>query len=217
MVIVVCGDSFCAASNDSRDHFSHQLQDDHGHEVINVARGGMSNVGICFQIQYAVSLRPHIIIFNRTYNDRVDLVMPGRKFKPQNGLKNFIYAYPAESTYGKSCVGDVTAPIFSTVWQGLDQSRYVPITSEQITAVNLYLKYLFDNEMKDELDSWMFDYWISQIEKQGIIAIEIVKTGIGKIIYDFAYANPKYPSVFHTDRQTQTLLTHALQQHISKG
>ena len=78
MKIVVCGDSFCAASAipvrgiGERAHFSQILQDQYGHEVINLAHGGMSNVGIWFQIREAIELKPNAIVYNQTWSARVD-------------------------------------------------------------------------------------------------------------------------------------------------
>ena len=215
MVIVVCGDSFCAAEKEGpRDHFSQQLEDSYGHQIINLARGGMSNIGICFQLKQALTMQPDVIVFNRTWSDRVELVMPGCRYIPEHGLRNFIYAYPTESTFGQPWVGGADAAVFSTVWQGLDEQSHVKIIPEQVKAVELYLKYLFDDEMKTETDSWAFGYWIDRIKAAGIACIEIQKQGFGRMIYDFAAANMRWPTLFHTDKATQTLLTNAIQQRI---
>ena len=46
MKLVVCGDSFMSADvHRPETHFS-ELLENHGHSVINLARGGMSNTGI---------------------------------------------------------------------------------------------------------------------------------------------------------------------------
>jgi hypothetical protein len=46
-------------------------------DVINLAIPGVSNYAIAKQVEYAISLRPDIIVFNTTTVDRIDLIKKG--------------------------------------------------------------------------------------------------------------------------------------------
>lgn len=212
MKIVVCGDSFCAASSipikdiGERAHFSQILEDNYGHTVVNLAHGGMSNVGICFQIREAIKIKPDVIVYNQTWSARVELVMNNQNFNLEKGLQNFIYFNPHYTSTGTEYVGDVKhGTVLSTVWQGLKDHPLVSVTDEQILAVNLYLKHLYHDGLKTETDAWMLEHWQDQILKNNIIALRFNDSNIGQIAYDFSGSN-KIDSPFHTDRKTQEVI-----------
>ena len=67
--IVVCGDSFCSSAKERPGtHFSELLP---GYEVINLARGGITNTAICFQIQTAIELSAALVVFANTDSNRL--------------------------------------------------------------------------------------------------------------------------------------------------
>lgn len=200
MKIVVCGDSFCSAEKgSSRDHFSQILEDLYGYAVTNLARGGMSTVGIGFQIKQAIELRPDVIIYNSTSPDRVEIIQHD-SFIIQRGLKNFAYPFTADVSNDSPYVGDANAPVLSTVWQGIDHLT----TPEQRTAIELYLRHLFHWSLKYETDRWMLGYWHRRVEDAGIRPLMIDSKNFG-FVYEFAKAYPKVNRLFHTDRRTQEL------------
>lgn len=210
--IVVCGDSFCGAystpipSVGERAHFSQMLEDQYGHEVINLAHNSMSNVGICFQIREAIKLSPQVIVYNQTWPARVELMMNTQNFNIDNGLKNFIYFDPGHVSTGTEYVGDVKhGNVLSTTWQDLDDHTFVDITDEQILAVKLYLKHMYHTGLAAEVDSWMLAYWRDQMVKRNIIPIKFNDAHIGKIAYDVSKKYHK-ESPFHTDRATQEVI-----------
>lgn len=215
--IVVCGDSFCSAETGSaRHHFSEVLADQYQYQVTNLAQGGMSTVGICFQIREAILLKPDAIVYNTTDPGRVDLEM-NSGFSMHKGLKNFVYAYPSNSSYGSKHVGTAKSPIFSTVHQGLDEQTLVPITSEQIKAIDYYLKYMFNWHLKEETDRWMYSYWANEIAKAGIVGISLAEdTELGKPMYDFAEQNPSYNSNYHTDPATQQVIADSIHNELKR-
>jgi hypothetical protein len=93
MRIIVCGDSFM--TQDSRElakgkHFSELLSP---HEVINLARGGMSNIGICFQLEQAARLTPDVVVIGTTDSERIEIPSGHRTFNVQQGLKNIVYTH----------------------------------------------------------------------------------------------------------------------------
>ena len=93
MRIIVCGDSFM--TQDSRElakgkHFSELLSP---HEVINLSRGGMSNIGICFQLEQAARLTPDVVVVGTTDSGRIEIPSGHGTFNVQQGLKNIVYTH----------------------------------------------------------------------------------------------------------------------------
>jgi hypothetical protein len=220
MKIIVCGDSFCAATTyavpdvGDRKHFSQILEDAHGHEVINLAHGGMSNVGIWFQIREAILLKPNVIVYNQTWSSRIELMMGNQYFNLENGLKNFIYFDPSHTSTGTEYVGNVTnGSVLSTVWQGLKDHSFVDITSEQLLAINLYLKHMYHDGIATEIDTWMFEYWQIKIEQAGILGLKLNNENVGKAAYDYSESN-QINCPYHTDAATQEIVASNIQRII---
>lgn len=221
MKIVVCGDSFCAApaipikAIGERAHFSQILEDCYKHEVINLAHGGMSNVGIWFQIREAIKLKPQAIVYNQTWSARVELMMNSQNFTVENGLKNFIYFNPCYTSTNSEYVGNTsTGNVLSIVWQGLKDNPMVDVSNEQILAVDLYLKHMYHDGLRTETDTWMFEYWHEQIRKNNIIPIRFNDENIGNVAYEFCQ-HQQIDSPFHTDRRTQQIIADNIQRNIN--
>jgi hypothetical protein len=231
--IIVCGDSRSSApvhgnpKTGERDHFSQFLQDQYGYKVLNLARGGMSNLGICFQMKEAISIGSRYVIYHKTWSSRVNLIV-NSNFTIENGLKNFIYPFVVdESTYceyvghNKEFVTDQgigtpdnQAGIFSTVWQELDKNTTVKISKDQLQAINGYLKHLFHEGLQDEVDLWMFQHWHQQILNAGMTPIELTTTNFAKPMFDFMYTGKAANDPYHTDTETQALMAQLINQII---
>jgi hypothetical protein len=220
MKIIVCGDSFCASSNREslltgpRAHFSQILEDQYGYQVLNLAHGAMSNTAIWFQIEQAAKLNPDIIVYNRTWSSRLDLYVRDAYYNTTDSLKNFIYYDPCFSSSHTPYVGGVGADdnskegsmIISTGRLNMENSPFFKLTKEQITAVNLYFKYLYNDTLQTQTDRWIFEYWESRCEKQGIKTLCFNDDDIGAPAYKFSESNREYDSPFHTDRATQEIV-----------
>jgi hypothetical protein len=207
MKIIVCGDSFLTP--DIRypgAHFSEILANKHNHEVINLARGGMSNTGICFQFEQAVKLHPDIIIYGQTDSGR--MAIPTGNFVRENGLKNFRYTDKVSATCNSEYVGDSNAPIVDDVmasllkdscWTTLSNTNKYNLTNEQREAIRQYITYLHDAELKEAMDGWAISYWRLFARHNGIGLLRywdyMQKAGV-----DNAF---KSQCVFHTTLQEQ--------------
>jgi hypothetical protein len=231
--IIVCGDSFsCAPKNGNpktgeRDHYSQILQDQFGYKVLNLARGSMSNLGICFQIREAISIGCRYVTYHKTWSGRINLIV-NQTFNVENGLKNFIYPFSGdESTYCKYVghnskivtdrgVGtpDNNAGIFSTVWQGLDKNSTVNISKDQLQAIDAYLKHLFHEGLQDEVDSWMFQHWHQKILNAGITPIELTYTNFAEPMFNYYKTGKPENDPYHTDTETQVLMAQRINQII---
>ena len=207
MKICVCGDSFLTP--DIRypgTHFSEILANKYNHEVINLARGGISNVGICFQFEQAVKLHPDIIIYSQT--DASRMAIPTGKFIRNNGLKNIRYTDKVSATCNSEYVGGSDAPIVDDVmvsllndscWTTLSNTSKYNISNEQKEAIKQYIAYLHDAELKKTTDEWALGYWCLLARHSGIGILTywnyMAKAGVD--------TNFKSPYVYHTTFEEQ--------------
>ena len=213
MKIIVCGDSFCSAHNYERDHFSQILEDEYDYQVINLARGGTGNISICFQIQKAIELSADIVVHYCTGSSRIEIPVKNKPFDRLKGLKNFIYPYPRELSYGSPHVGGLDAPYFSQLLGHIIetdpekiafQDQYVKLSKELREAVRMYAMFIHDVNLKAITDNWAREYWESKLVQAEILSIPFET--VGNIAYEFAAKNLKYPKCYHTDRVTQEII-----------
>jgi hypothetical protein len=206
ITIAVCGESHCAACTEelkyvgSRAHFSQILEDHYGYKVLHFAHGGFSNTGILFQLQEAVKHRPNAIVYHKTWASRIT-IRTNNQFFPKMGLKNFVYFNPHMVSTHEPWAGNINAPILSTVAEGLENHSIV--SPEKIQAIKQYMTELFDYDLQQTLDNWLFEYWHDRIAKAGILPLCFGAEDIGKVAVDFSGANPTFDTPFHTDRATQ--------------
>lgn len=214
MKLIVCGDSFMSADTGKPgSHFSEMLTN-HGYTVTNLARGGISNTGIGFQIQTAIQLRPHAVIFSSAGPDRIDIVVKNRKFDPAAGLKNFIYPYRSDQSTGSEHVGDLTASILSDVIPAflhprLDTPKEL-VDPDRSESVKQYLAWGHDNDFKTIVDDWIIGYWRYQLIEHAIPFIHVSRqSDLGQSMYRYVDDHPEKinQAVYHTDVDTQLLLT----------
>ena len=174
--IIACGDSFLTP--DRRypgGHFTELLAEKYGYEVINLARGGISNIGIGFQMELAISLNPNIIILAPTGSDRMQV--PVGKFNPSLGLKNIRYTDFYSATCGSVYVGTEDSAIVDDVvytiandcdWTVDDRGQKYKLSPEKKEAVKYYITHLRDEELQKVTDRWIIDYWTMQARTVGI-------------------------------------------------
>lgn len=206
ITIAVCGESFCTActvdlkETGSRGHFSQILEDQYGYKVLHFAHGGFSNTGILFQMQEAVKHNPDVVVYNKTWASRFNIkVREG--FRPEQGLKNFVYFNQHMAGTHQPWAGDQDAKILSTVIDGLENHDMV--SPQKLLATKLYFTEIFDYDLQKTLDNWLFEYWHDRIVKAGILPLCFNDQDIGGVAYEFSAANRNYDTPFHTDRATQ--------------
>ena len=205
-MIVICGDSFCSADTGKpMTHFSELL--DKRYQVINLARGGVSNTVICLQLKKAIELNPALIIFNTTDSTRVEFVYNNR---PVNNisLNDIIYPYKSDSSFASEHVGDLTARYVSDVWAAFLEPRLdspLKHTDKKIELLQNYFTEIFDEPLKKMIDGWILEYWRMRLIKSNIPYIEINSNGVGRELYQYCKKNPNKTNqaVYHTDVKTQ--------------
>lgn len=176
MKIIVCGDSFLTP--DIRypgTHFSEILANKYNHEVINLARAGISNFGICLQFEQAIKLQPDIIIYIQSNPGR--MAIPVGKFVREHGLKNVKYTDKVSATCGSEYVGGSDALIVDdamvsllndSCWTTLSNSNKYNLTDEQREAIKQYITFLYDADLQQVTDEWATNYWLLYAEQNGV-------------------------------------------------
>jgi hypothetical protein len=224
--IVICGDSFCSA--DSRPwsqagHFSEILNHTYGYETINLARGGITNTGICFQIDQAVKLSADLILFKSTDPLRVDV--PLKPFQPNLGLKNFIYPFRSDLSTQSEHVGDLNSNIYSDVVSAIteqnrpanDLSPEFVINEDVKTAVKYYVNFLQDRNLLIQMHAWMFGYWEFFLQTNNINYLRLDQSPIWAPIDNYIETHGRWENInYHTDRQTQELIASSLNDYINQ-
>jgi hypothetical protein len=206
ITIAVCGESHCAASTVDlkevglRAHFSQILEDQYGYKILHFAHGGFSNTGILFQIQEAVQHQPDVIVYHKTWASRIT-IRTNNQFRPEDGLKNFVYFDKHMPSTHEPWAGNLNAPILSTVIEGLENHSIV--SPEKLRAAKQYITELFDYDLQQTLDNWLFEYWHGKITAAGILPLYFGDEDVGRVAVNFSGANPTLDSPFHTDRATQ--------------
>lgn len=228
MKVVICGDSYCAPSSKHRRHFGHLLHDIYGHDVINVAQGGVSMVAIGLQIESTLSLFPDAVIYKNTHADRFEVPIMGLGDDDQLSSVNLSRHRP-----GERCVYLVRRDVdvlgssvhcrrrlVSDVLQNLlpdTASRYKDhrISEAQRQALKNYWIEIFDLGLKSLTDHWIHQYWTGQIQQHGALPVNLSADALGQELFEFSERNPNYPEPYHTDEKTQSLAAANIQQQLA--
>jgi hypothetical protein len=244
--IIVCGDSFSSATkngnprSNTRDHYSQILQDQYGYSVLCLARSSMTNLGIAWQMRQAIEIGCKFLLYHNTWSYRLNLMI-NDNFQVEKGLKNFIYPFKDDESSYTTYVGhnprctssngiptpDNDAPILSTVPQGLENNPTLVLTKDQHKAIEYHFKYFFNEELYQEVDSWILAHWHHQAEKAGIVPIDM-KQSLGRAMFDYQMKGKMVGDTyimhpdhdddrpFHTDQATQQTVADAVHMEIQK-
>jgi hypothetical protein len=89
--LYICGDSFMTPSPETPgQHFSEILSIKIGYDLKILSRGGMSNGGICVQLEHAIEKNADFIIVNTTLIDRLEI--------PINPIGSTLYGHESDVT-----------------------------------------------------------------------------------------------------------------------
>lgn len=203
-MIVVCGDSFC--SRDAKavgKHFSEQLEG----QVVNLARGGISNSAIFMQLFKALALNPKVIIYSSTDPARmtVPVSVNGPGFNARDPIANVRY----ENNGTEPFVSHTIPSILGELELGLDP--------EVKAAVKAYFTAIYDPEMQSFLDNEMFQGYESRCREQRIQVIRLDKDV--RELYEEAWELRNNPPdvVYHTTDQAQTQAAKKIMEIIKNG
>jgi hypothetical protein len=181
-MIVVCGDSFMAPDPRAPGrHFSEIMG------AVSLAKPGCSNTDICFQIERAIQLGAHRVIVGTTDSARMELKLTDTDTK-HIGLDSFRNGQYASDTI----------PTFIGEESDLVAKYDLPHSRRQ--AVKQYFAEIFDLPLKTITDYWNLEYFVMQLEKNGITHTVLEKDFV---VYKYAKQHPNEPYSFHTDFATQ--------------
>jgi len=186
--LVVCGDSNAAASvHTPGKHFSELLADQLDYELISLARGGMSNAGICLQIEYAINKinpRPDFIFISLTDSSRTEIPYTPtnsaffdnstdlwnklrRGYDITRGLENVVYDHDNYLSSRNSFLNKNPTirsdNVGSMTWEG-----FYKVPAQQKVAMQYYITELFDMNWKEQLDIWCIKNCLRDLVDSGI-------------------------------------------------
>jgi hypothetical protein len=157
-----------------------------------------------------VNQQVDVIVYNQTWSGRFEMIRTG--FDDRRGLKNFCYHNLHHPSTHSDLVGNQSSPVLSTVWQGAEQNAM--LSSEQVLALKLRIKHMFDEGLQQIIDGWLLDYWHKRSIEHGILPIKFNDEAIAAVAYRFSENNIDYDTPFHTDRATQEIVAANIDQYI---
>jgi len=168
--LIVCGDSYMSpvSGKYAGTHFSEIIAKELGYELLAYARGGMSNGGICIQIQTAINEnpKPDLILVGSTYFTRMEWPINEIQLIDKFTVKDLLY--------------DIQVPSLSRTYDWLNRdpqlvsmSDYIPTeydryATEREHAMSLYKKYLLHPDWKREIDVMCLYATYHQLHQSGI-------------------------------------------------
>jgi hypothetical protein len=200
--VVVCGDSWmCRDPEFPGTHFSELLED--RYSVTNLARAGVSNVEIGFQLKQTVELNPDYVIIAKTSPDRIEIPIVNKKQFPSS-LKLEHFRSGDERHY-------ISSNITTIISQSYGFSEFDPhLNSMTIEAVKQYFSWIYSYSLKKETDEWIIGYWLSQLTNRNILHYVVDQT-----FPVYVYKNINSP-IYHTDFDTQETAAKWVNNYLNK-
>jgi hypothetical protein len=165
--LAICGDSwFSTDPKYPEQSFSELLSKRNNWNLISLARGGCSNFTIALQINKAIELGADFILCTATTHDRIELPIPPFIFDPDRGLANIKYQpHPDLSSQHEFLVEPT---VISESINNLTRPNLYNIPTEQASALMQYVTYLYDDQVKRQMDSWIISDACRRLVKSGI-------------------------------------------------
>jgi hypothetical protein len=194
MTVFVCGDSFMAPDVTAPGlHFSELLG------AVSLARPGVSNIDICYQIKSAIVQQADHVIIGTTDSGRIEL--PIQDHCGEITLDNF---RPNNQHY----ISD-TIPTF--IGEEVDLVNKYQLAPEQRAAVKQYFLHIYDSSLKTDTDRWAVEYWLQQLQENNISYTLLPREFC---IYEYARTQSESLWTFHTDASTQQKASELLKEKL---
>jgi hypothetical protein len=205
--VVVCGDSFMATGQlgSIGRHFSELLSPEF--DIVNLARPGVSNTDICYQLKEACAIRPDWVVVGTTDTARIEMPKTGARVKIPDELTIKNFRNGPDQLY-------VSATINTFIAEEPDLKHNVhKLSDQQRLAVKMYLSYMYSDRIQRDQKDWMIGYWLTQFEKNNIKHKVLPKDFC---IYQYAKKFPYEKWSFHTDFATQQVAANLLREELLK-
>lgn len=163
--LIVCGDSYMSpvVGKYAGTHFSELIANKLNYELIAYSRGGMSNGGICIQIDSAINLnpKPDLILVGTTSYNRIEWPInqdPTDKFTVQDLVYNDHKTFLSSSYTWLNQTPKLISTILSDIWEKYKRSAYYeidPLIEHRVRALYRYFELLYHPSWKREQDKLM--------------------------------------------------------------
>lgn len=177
--MVVCGDSYMTpVTTHPNTHFAELSAEVLDYHLTVYARGGMSNLGICLQIEEAIKKKPDLILFNTTGHDRTEVPLnftnsrhytPGQKTYT---MQDIIYEESISvSTHSKKTNKNGPNLISDTMHRllkGKECYKNVPNIDFIRQAVRFHFEFLHDPDWQRQKDLWCLYACIHKLHESKI-------------------------------------------------
>lgn len=192
MKIAICGDSFVTpVMQHPGTHFAEILQQTLGADMVYLGRGGMSNGGICLQLETAMVLEPDLIIFNTSFADRVEFALDTSRSKSQYTVRDIVYAHTesVSSYYGVEQDADLIVDNLSSLLQTNSSPAYdrwnrlyedVADFEHKRRALRTWFEALYTPAWKAQVDRWCLEAVVRRMVDQHIpylMFLDVIKIG----------------------------------------
>jgi hypothetical protein len=160
--MIVCGDSWMTPSvSDPNTHFSEIISKELGYDLQVYARGGMSNAGICLQIESAIKQNPDLILVDTTGPDRVELQIDNDRDHFDFAVEDIVYQHPQSVSSYNLEFNQNPRLISDTLIYFLDQAasmgkyeNYVDDLHLKKSAIKQWFLHVYKVDWKLKTDRW---------------------------------------------------------------
>ena len=160
--LFICGDSYMSASvHTPKKHFSELIANNLDFKLHSIARGGMSNGGICMQIEYAIGQNADLVLIGTSHVDRIEFIAQdsdSQSIDCTNILyrhKNYLSAQ-AESVMAANKLPSVISDNLISLLDDNDvfNSLYddIPDMDKKKKAIKQYYLHLYNYALKHKQD-----------------------------------------------------------------
>jgi len=153
--LYVCGDSFLTPSAlYPNTHFTEIISKKLGYDLKVLAHGGMSNNGICLQIEAAIANNASFVIASPTYYDRTEIPIID-KLTNYNATDLFYYGN-TYSNYDNKVDHSLFSDSINSLLSADNKERFkkIPNMIEKVNTLKDYLVNLYNINWKQQQDIW---------------------------------------------------------------
>lgn len=153
--LYVCGDSFLTPSAlYPNTHFTEIISEKLGYELKVLAHGGMSNNGICLQIEAAIANNASFVIASPTYYDRTEIPILDKSVKYD--ASDLFYYGSTYSNYDSTIDHALFSDSIISLLSESNNERFakIPSMTEKINTLKDYLVNLYNPIWKGQQDTW---------------------------------------------------------------
>lgn len=166
--LYACGDSWMAASlSTPGQHMTEIVAQSLQYELVPLARGGMSNGGICIQIETAIANNADFVLINTTSPDRVEISTAAETGRYHFTTADINYSgdqyisinYPFNGTRPRLTVDSLTS---------LFDPNNKSISVEKSHALAEYFREIYNADWKRQVDHWCLYASLHRLHQSGI-------------------------------------------------